>query len=99
MPDYTDIIAELRRHIDTLAPRGFGSFSASIETWTALFEHLDQLAAELADMRANYDDAMADLAGLVEVAAAAVSDETAHDPGVEVLMRYLAANYPERADD
>jgi hypothetical protein len=36
-----------------------------------------------------------DLAALVEVAAGAVSDETAHDPGVMALMRYLAAHPPK----
>jgi hypothetical protein len=49
--------------------------------------------------RANYDGAMADLAALVDVAAGAVSDETANDPGVMALMRHLAANHPKESND
>jgi hypothetical protein len=42
------------------------------------------------------DRLRSDLAALVEVAAGAVSDETASDPGVFRLMRYLAGNHPAR---
>jgi hypothetical protein len=70
------------------------SMSAEVTTDPEGTAEADRLRSELADARASYDGAMADLAALVEVAAAAISDETADDPGVMALMRYLAANHP-----
>jgi hypothetical protein len=65
-----------------------------IERLRADTDRLPALLNELDDERVSHAETLAALAALVEVAAGAVSDEGAHDPGVMRLMRYLAAKHP-----
>lgn len=51
---------------------------------------LSSVEAALADERANYQGAMADLSALVEVAREALGEH-----GIEHLARFLRDNYPE----
>lgn len=97
-PSATDWqIPDLERWRGYANPVGFGEDEATARYVAAVSpDVVTALLDEIEMARADYDGAMADLAALVDVAAGAVSDETADDPGVMRLMRYLAANHAEK---